>query len=420
MFVFKRKQMQYLNSCLRLKELLKEDSPLVHFEGVDIYQQKFHSLSHDLLPGSGRYFCREHEEEFETGEEFLNQAGDIDDMIHIQDSEISENKDFAYRIFMPASKTRADHAVFLMHGFNEKNWDKYFPWAQFLAEQMQCAVILFPIAFHMNRTLSIWSEKRKMYQLCEKRSALFPNAMKSSLTNVAISMRLHSMPQRFLWSGLQTYYDVIRLLEQIKAGENPLLSPTAKFHIVAYSIGCFLAEILKLANHQNYFTNTRLCLFCGGAVFNRLSPVSKYILDSEANIALYSYLVEHIEKHMSNNPHLKHYIDGPHPEGHVFYSMLDYKVKRDYREELFSRVKQDILAITLKKDSIIPPYEIINTLQGALRDIPIPVSIYDFPFSYNHVNPFPVTEKDKELIDENFKMIFSKIVQFLTSQRSAK
>ncbi len=418
--MFKSNQMQYLDSCLRLKELLKLDSFLIHYEDIDIYQQQFCSLSQDLLPGSDNYFCREHAKQFEKGEAFMNQVGHIDDMIHIHDREIMENKTFTYRIFMPASQKKADHAIFLLHGFNEKNWDKYFAWAQFLTEQMQCAVILFPIAFHMNRTLSVWSDKRKMYLLCEKRMALYPDIMKSSLTNVAISMRLHSRPQRFIWSGLQTYYDIIRFLEQIKAGENPLILPSANFDIVAYSIGCLLGEILKLTNHKGYFSDTRLCLFCGGAVFNRLSPVSKYILDSEANIALYSYMIEHIEKHMENDPRLKHYIDGPHPEGHVFYSMLDYKVKREYREELFNKAGKDILAITLKKDSIIPSYEIINTLQGVSRDIPVPVEIYDFPFGYNHVTPFPTTEKDKELIDEKFKMIFGRIVQFLKSQPPVK
>lgn len=408
--------MQYLDSYLQLKELLKTDSPSVHFEGLDIYQQEFCSASHDLLPGADQYFCKEHEQVFKPGEMFLNQVGDIDHMIHIQDNQIRENKIFSYRIFMPASKTRVDFAILLLHGFNEKNWDKYFPWAQFLTEQLQCAVILFPIAFHMNRTLSIWSDKRKMYLLCEKRKALFSNIMKSSLTNVAISMRLHSRPQRFIWSGLQTYYDVIRLLQQIKAGKNAFILPDAKFHIVAYSIGCMLGEILKLTNYKDYFSNTKLCLFCGGAVFNRISPVSRFILDSEANIALYSYLVEHIEKHMSNDPRLKHYIDGPHAEGHIFYSMLDYKVKREYREELFNKVSADIMAITLKKDSIIPPYEIINTLQGALRNIPVPVSIYDFPFNYNHVNPFPTIEKDRETIDEKFKMVFGRFAEFLMAQ----
>ena len=62
------------------------------------------------------------------------------------------------------------------------------------------------------------------------------------------------------------------------------------YEVITYSIGCLLAEILKLANPKGYFTQSRLCLFCGGPVFDRLSPVSKFILDSEANVALYSYI----------------------------------------------------------------------------------------------------------------------------------
>lgn len=405
--------MNYLDSYLQLRELLKNDSPLVRFDDLAIYQRKFHSRSHHLLPGADNYACSLHKEKFKPGETVINEIGHIDDMIHIPDNEILENKHFNYRIFMPASKTRADRAVFILNGFNEKNWDKYLPWAHFLAERLQCAVILFPIAFHMNRTLSIWSDKKKMYLLCEKRKKMFPNVMKSSLSNVAISMRLHSRPQRFIWSGLQTYYDIIGFLEECKAGENEFISPAAKFHFVAYSIGCLLGEILKLTNYNGYFTDSRLCLFCGGAVFNRLSPCSKYILDSEANVALYSYMIEHIEKHLSNDPRLKHYIDGPHPEGHIFYSMLDYKVNREFREELFNEVSKNLLAITLKQDTVIPPYEIINTLQGAARNIPVPVEIYDFPYPYNHVTPFPAKEKDQESINKNFRMIFNRIAAFM-------
>ena len=396
--------------------MLQRDEQFTQFEGIDIYRQDFHSLAHQLLPGEDNYYCKEHHQSFSTGQHFVNDVGSIDDMIHIRDIDIKENEFFQYRIFMPKGKKQADRAIFLLHGFNEKNWDKYLPWAQYITEQTQSAVILFPIAFHMNRTLSIWSDKRKMFLLSEKRRKMFPNVVNSSLSNVAISMRLHSRPQRFIWSGLQTYYDVIRFVEQCKAGENPLISPLATFHFVAYSIGCLLGEVLKLVNHNGYFSKSRLCVFCGGAVFNRLSPVSKYILDSEADIALYAFLVEHIEKHMAADARLKHYLGGSHGEGDVFYSMFDYKVKREYREELFRRVSRELLAVSLKNDSIIPSYEIINTLQGASRDIPIPVEVYDFPFKYSHEIPFLVTEKDKNLIDEKFKMIFDRICQFLLEE----
>lgn len=403
----------YLDSFQKLRSVLSTESPLVHFDNLDIYKHEFHSKSQNLLPGEDRYFCDEHGESFDTPSTFFNDLGAIDNQIYKHDVDIKENEKFSYRVFMPKGKKQADRAIFLFHGFNEKNWDKYLPWAHYLTEQTQSAVILFPIAFHMNRTLSVWSDKRKMFLLSEKRKEMFPNVVNSSLSNVAISLRLHARPQRFIWSGLQTYYDVIQFMDDCKNGNNPLISPTAQFHIVAYSIGCLLAEILKLTNYNNYFERSKLCLFCGGAVFNRLSPVSKYILDSEANIALYSYMVEHIQKHMQRNHHLKHYIDGPHSEGQVFYSMLDYKVKREYREGLFRKVSADLLAISLKQDTIIPAYEIINTLQGAARDIPIPVEIYDFPFRYNHVVPFPFSEKNKELIDAGFKTIFGKISDFI-------
>lgn len=409
--------MDYLNSFLRLREQLAQEAPYLHFEGIGIYQQEFESPYQFLLPGKTSYRCSIHGEVFpEENYTAVSDVGEIDDMIHIPDTDITENKKFRYRIFMADTQQKASRAVFLFHGFNEKNWDKYFPWAWYIARHTQCAVILFPIAFHMNRTLSIWSDKRKMFALSEKRKKRFPNVVDSSLTNVAISMRLHSKPQRFIWSGLQTYYDIIGFMEQCRAGLHPLISADAVFHILAYSIGCLLAEILKLTNYQHYFDRSKVCFFCGGAVFNRLSPVSRYILDSEANIALYAYMVEHFRKHLDKDPRLRHYIDGPHHEGEVFHAMLDYKVKREYREELFRQASHDLLAITLKKDNVIPPYEVINTLQGALRDIPVPVKICDFPFSYTHETPFPPVEKERERIDESFRKIFQEVCAFFNGQ----
>ena len=121
------------------------------------------------------------------------------------------------------------------------------------------------------------------------------------MSNVAISMRLHSMPQRFVWSGLQTYYDVIQLITECREGRHPYIEKDFEFDIFAYSIGGFLSMILKLTDHRNYFSDSKVCMFCGGATFNRFSPVSKFILDSEANVALYSFLVEHVDRIMQKD-----------------------------------------------------------------------------------------------------------------------
>jgi len=174
-----------------------------------------------------------------------------------------------------------------------------------------------------------------------------------------------------------------------------------------------LAEILKLSNHKNYFDQAKVCLFCSGAVFNRLSPVSKFILDSEANVALYSYLVEHFDSFLKKDPHLHHYIEEDHLEGKVFRAMLEYQKMRGFREGLLKKVEHQIYAISLKQDTVIPSFEVINTLQGAFRNIHIPVDEMDFEYEYTHENPFPLTKVDDALVEKNFQLVFDKVGDFL-------
>lgn len=94
--------------------------------------------------------------------------------------------------------------------------------------------------------------------------------------------------------------------------------------------------------------------------------------------------------------------------------MLNYNEMREFRESLFRKYENDFMAITLKGDKVIPPHEVINTLQGAARDISIPVEVFDFSFPFTHINLFPVTgEKNKDQIDEEFKKVFEKISSFI-------
>ena len=161
----------------------------------------------------------------------------------------------------------------------------------------------------MNRALSTWSDRRLMHSVSQCRKEHFPDLLQSTFSNVAISTRVQSKPQRFIWSGLQTYYDIVQFIDEVKAGKYAPLNPEMQFHFFSYSVGTFLSEILKLTNPKGYFTNAKLLAFCGGPTFNRLTPVSKAILDSEANVALYSYLVEHLESHLKREKRLYHYLE---------------------------------------------------------------------------------------------------------------
>jgi hypothetical protein len=337
----------------------------------------------------------------------------IQQLLNKQDAEIEENLRFVYHIIMPEHQSQSQGIIFLFHGFNEKTWTKYLPWAKHMAVSTGKSVVLFPIAFHMNRAPLIWSDKREMHRVSMQRQERHPNVMCSSLSNVASSIRLHNKPQRFIWSGLQTYYDVILLVETIKAGLHPAIAADASIDFFSYSIGAFLGEILMMSNQNGYFSNSKYVTLCGGAVFNRISPVSKFILDSETDVCLFSFLVEHLDSHIRHIKVLRAYLSDDHPEGYNFRSMLNYRMMTDYREEKFRQMSDRIYAIGLAKDRVIPHYEIVNTLQGRERNIPIRIDVLDFPYTYSHENPFPLLTGIAEAVNEHFNLTFDRISDFL-------
>ncbi|MEI6885938.1 MAG: DUF6051 family protein [Bacteroidota bacterium] len=415
--------MNYIESHKYLMENVDFEKEVIDLGDVEIRNIQFESEAYDLIPGAEEYHCKEHGLDFgKPPRSFVFNTGHEDEIIDIADTLIKENRTFYCPVFLPKTPNpqprtpNPQRLILLFHGFNEKSWDKYLPWALRLVRDTGRPVVLFPIAFHMNRAPHYWVEKRSMFALSGKRKKHFPNAMKSSLSNVAISIRLHSQPQRFIWSGLQTYYDVIRFTELCREGKFPGIEAGCSFDFFSYSIGSLLAEILKLSNFKGYFSDSKLVMFCGGAAFNRLSAVSKFILDSEANVALYSFLVEHIDNHMKRDARLKHYLSPKHPEGLNLLSMLDYRNMREYREEKFRQMHDKILAITLKADKVVPTYEIINTLHGAARDIPIPVEILDFPYRYIHEDPFPISGVSEKMVNESFDQVFNRIAGFLTHE----
>jgi len=337
----------------------------------------------------------------------------VGDALDVEDSLVVENATFRYHVFHPVGTGRSQDMILLFHGFNEKHWHKYLPWASRLVETTGKTVVLFPIAFHMNRAPLAWSNVRLMHAVSKHRRAEFPEIVHSSLSNAAISSRLHRNPQRFIWSGLQTFHDVIQFLDSCKRGEHPLFEKDFSIDILAYSIGAFLAEILLMSNPGGYFEKTKLCMFCGGPVFNRISPVSKFILDSEANVRLYSFLIEHLESHLRHDAKLAGTLSEKSEEGVAFRAMLNYRKMSDYREGKFRSMAPRIHAIGLVADEIIPPYEIESTLQGRNRDIPIPVEKFDFPYPHKHEDPFPALNSIAPEVTRAFDGVLESISGFL-------
>jgi pimeloyl-ACP methyl ester carboxylesterase len=253
-----------------------------------------------------------------------------------------------------------------------------------------------------------------MYLLSESRKAGFPEIVDCTMSNVAISTRLHQKPQRFFWSGLQTYHDIIQLLTSVKQGEHPVISPSARYDLFAYSIGGLLAQVMMMTDYAGYFSGSRLCLFCGGNVFNRFTPVSRYIIDSEANVALYSYIIEHLGSHLRRDEWLQHFLSPLHPEGLNFNAMLNYNKLITERESALNRVGSRIMAIALEKDRVAPPFEITATLKGIRGNLLPDVVLEDMDYNYIHENPFPVNPELEQVVDVAFQRILGRIARFFS------
>ncbi|OIP04539.1 MAG: hypothetical protein AUJ97_02565 [Bacteroidetes bacterium CG2_30_32_10] len=379
------------------------DKHIVLENGINIYNQAFISENDEFLPQIDD-FSKDNDGNFllsQLNTPYQHQIIDIDD------GDIVENKSYQYTIFTNSKAAKSKKIIVLFHGLNEKDWTKYLPWAKRLVEQTDSAVVLFPIAFHMNRTPAAWSDQKIMNKVSDERKKMFPNIVDSSFANAAISTRLQYNPQHFFWSGLESYCDFIQLFKLIRNGKCAHLDKDASINIFSYSVGSMLAEIILFTNENNWFSKTKLFIFCGGATFNRMLPVSKYILDSEANIALYAYFIEHLEKELARDHKLSTYFQQVNSASYYFKSMLDYHKMKENRNIRLDVLKSNIAALVLKKDTVVPAYEVVNFLKGEDRKRAISVKIMDFPFNYRHEAPFPFNDKIKNEVNKAFDYVFN-------------
>jgi len=134
---------------------------------TEIEEFNFESSSYKILPGVSGYHFDIHNIDIRSNFPFYTEVGTIKNNVHIKDINVDENRFFKYQIIKPFGVSKTKKVIFLFHGFNEKDWKKYLPWASAICEGTGSSVILFPIAFHMQRAPKYWSSKREMYKLSE-------------------------------------------------------------------------------------------------------------------------------------------------------------------------------------------------------------------------------------------------------------
>ncbi len=365
----------------------KQSKEWLNSKGVDLWFNSFHS-SNSAAEGL-----------------FSN---DVDDDLFFNPKTAKKcNENFEYPIFVPDSPNARNNCIILLHGLNERNWDKYLPWAYSLARQTGKSVILFPIAYHMSRSPEYWKDPRKMLPYVLKRHQELPDVGMSSVANVALSKRLTLQPERLFFSGHQVAGDIINLMDSITAGEHPMFNKDTKIDYFSYSIGTFLTQVLMLGNPGKRFDDSKFFFFCGGSAFDDIHGVSKFILDTKAYERLKDYYSNRFESDIKKNTKWQN-IFNSQGLGDSFKSMLSVKLLKHYNKKLFSKYKNRLMALTLKKDKVIIPDKVKCVLGNRVEET-------DYNYLYTHENPFPVSNKPlvKSQVNEAFGNFINKAASFL-------
>ncbi len=337
---------------------------------------------------------------------------DPENFLKKDDSAITENLTFSYPVFIPDDE-KSNKVILLLHGLNERNWQKYLVWAYRLSAYTGSYVILFPISFHINRSPLSWMNPRLMQDVVRERSRSFNDVTMSSFANIALSNRLTEEPMRFFNSGYQTAFDIVKLMNQIKNGKHAIVPEGSNVNIFAYSIGAFLSEILMLGNPDQLFSSSRLFMFCGGSVFSSMYGTSKYIMDSAAYKRIYSFYMEDFEEEIKHRNPFSDFLRSTQI-GIAFRAMIDLARFRQFREGMLSKLRGQIRSIALKNDKVIPAGGIVSTLSPSGSGRQESVEIWDFPYNYSHENPFPVVDgPEQHVIDGCFERMISGAALFL-------
>jgi hypothetical protein len=225
---------------------------------------------------------------------------------------------------------------------------------------------------------------------------------------------MDNYPDLFAMSGIQTYFDIIKLASEIKSGSFEIFENDCKINFFAYSIGALLTETLLISNPLKLFSESKAFFFCGGTTFDKINGNSRTIMDSSA--------FDHLRFHILNNKSkIKNTIIIPEEYKFLlkkgwkaFLAMSGVRKYVRYRKNSFKQLINRIKAIGLVDDYIIPGYAIEETLNRTLKKNNFEVDVLHFPFKYSHEVPFPVNQNNSNIVNNSFCLIFKKAGLFLS------
>lgn len=346
-------------------------------------------------------------------EEVARQSRQKDGGDEVLTGDVSVNLNFRYPVFVPKKRNMEANPVILLHGLNERSWEKYLPWAYELARSTCSPVILFPLANHINRSPQNWHFPRQMTELAAKRKNSYGAIGNSSFANAALSHRLDETPSLFVSSGIQSLMDIVKLSEIIRNGEHPLFEKNTGVKFFSYSIGALVTEVLLMTNPRGLFSDSKAFFFCGGATFDQMDGRSKSILDNRAFETLSQFINKTSEHHILSQPDSSLV----HAFWQSFVSMVSLDSFNHHRQKILRQLGEKIKAIGLKIDKVVPGEAIRKTLNK--DNDKNEVMVADFNFGYTHETPFPLSDSvDQNEVEKAFKFVFHQASLFLSGRDS--
>lgn len=328
--------------------------------------------------------------------------------VAMADGNIQENFRFQCPVFVPLNGEKSfSNAILLLHGLNERSWNKYLVWAEKMCINLQRPVILFPIAYHINRSPAEWVNPRAVRNIIDERKTSFGNDRALSFANVSLSKRLTELPIRFFNSGYQSLRELEILAHNIKMGKIPLFNESCHIDVFAYSIGAFLAQITFMVNRNNIFGSSKLYLFCGGSIFSAMQGRSRSIMDGAAFERLLDFYT-----HRFRIADFEHMMDAKVLQ--MFYAMIAPDRLPNLREQFYGEMSTRLSGISLTNDKVIPYSGVVQAM-GEKRAQQT-IQLHNFDYDYSHENPFPVgASYEATLVNQSFEATMANAINFLSA-----
>jgi len=295
-----------------------------------------------------------------------------------------ENNAFALPVVLPCRPGPFRRVVVILHGLNESEYRKYFPWACTLA-RAGIPVVLFPIAFLVNRRPRQWHTDNETQRRLRARQAQAGNDVVTRY-NAILSERLEHHPERLFLGGRQSYFDLLDLAASLHNGtfaldtredegaptRHPFAAGT-RVDWLGFSIGGYLTLGLLLGEPEHpALVDSRAIIFAAAAPFVHAdrtliaNPLSPFILDERATERVRAFYRSPDADALWDNP-----------EGQ--WCRAVFRAEQQTLAAALPRIRSRLLTIGNTSDTVVPAAGMETTL-GRL-DCLLELGAHEYPFS---------------------------------------